>query len=115
MKIYQGEAVSFMFRVIEGDELSKYDIRATLTPDGSTMWNRDCTCCCAPLHWDNIPIVEDMGVWEISPKQSETLHEGKYLLEIALYNKSDGKPVKMQIKEVVEVVCSYTATPHKCN
>ncbi len=114
MKIYQGESVSFLFRVVDGDDISKYNIRATLTSE-QLQWERDCCCRSGVLYWDNIPIIENIGVWEISPAQSDRLPEGKYLLEIALYNKSDGKPVKMQVQQVVEVVHSYIAIYKKCH
>lgn len=111
MKIYQGEALTFTIEVSSGDgeSMENYVPRAVLVCESG--YTRDCRCDCRGmvlLRWNDIPVMDGIAVFEMTTEQSAHLDAGLYMLEVALHNKDDEKDIKGQVKNVIEILPSYT-------
>ncbi|MBR2027214.1 MAG: hypothetical protein IKA07_08830 [Alistipes sp.] len=104
IEILQGETLSF---VLDGDDLSQYEVRAALRPSG-TSFRRDCSCGESVLSWDDINVNGGVAAWTLTTEQSATLPIGKYAMEVALRDVASQQDIKDSTIDIINVKPSYT-------
>ncbi len=117
MKIYQGEPLTFTMEIIsrDGEEetIDNYTPRAVLVAEQG--YTRDCRCYSRQevrdsvlMRWDDIEVIDGIAVFEMTSAQSSSLTAGIYMIEVALRNKSDETDIKGQVKNIIEILPSFT-------
>ena len=104
IEILQGETLSF---VLDGDDLSQYEVRAALRPSGNSF-RRDCSCGESVLSWNDIAIVDGVAAWTLTTEESATLPVGKYAVEVALRDVASQQDIKDATIDIINVKPSYT-------
>lgn len=118
MKLYQGESVTGILTIdsLEDSEnlesLDNYDIRAVLVWDKGyardcNHFNRNRGNGLIVKTWNNIPVVDGNGIFEITTSDTEHIEPGRYLIEFALRDKVTGNDLKQQVS-IIEIIPSFT-------